>query len=714
MNIITQRLKPYWKQLLVILVAHLIQSFCLLSLPAYTSRMVDTGIQNQGFQYSLPLLIRETSYQDLEIFMTDEEENLFKENYKLEEGTYKIDPSILEDNKKTQALEENFRLPMALYSDIQRLDGQDQARIKSVIASSPDPRAASLEALPEMQAYPPEFISNLGIQAALGFFEEAGGDPAQTQKTFLIQNGTTMLLIALGAFLAATTAHYVSSHVGTGMGRDLRADVFDKVIYFSNQELSKFSTASLITRTTNDIQQIIMIITMFLRAAVMTPVIALGGVIMVLRIRPDMAWIILLGLVGLSLIIGLLFKIIGPAMKKIPKNLDQINLVSRENLTGVQVIRAFGRQIFEEKRFDSANSNIRDNYLFIDRAMSLIMPSLILIADIMGATIIWVGGHMMEAGTMQVGQLMSFTAYSMRIFFSFLNISMMATMVPRAMVSIKRIKDVLDTPYTINDPKEPIRLKNPKGLVEFNNVSFTFPGDDDPVLKNLNFTAKPGQTTAIIGSTGSGKSTILNLIMRFVDPSQGTITIDGVDIRNISQKDLRDMIGYVPQKGVLFSGTIESNIGYGLDDMDESTMERAAEIAHAQDFIEDKECKYQSRISQGGSNVSGGQKQRLSIARAIAKDPEIYLFDDSFSALDYKTDRSLRAALNKNMGDATVIIVAQRISTILEAENILVLNDNKIEAMGTHQDLMENCQLYRDIARSQLSEEELKGGKDHE
>lgn len=714
MNILKDKLKPYWKELLFIIILHIITAVGSIMLPSFTSKMVDTGIQNQGFEYGIPIKISTEDMVRLEGLMNPEDRPILEEAYDSFGDTLIVKNEVLRDKKETKVLEDKTIFAMAAYKDLERLDPESQEEVLTRVEASERPTEEILKLMPELKDYPKEFLINLAISTSITAYENTGSEPYEIQRAFLLKNGGAMLLVAIIAFLSAAAAHFVSAHLGTGMGRDLRRDIFKKVLNFSNNELSQFSTASLITRTTNDVQQITLVFTMFLRAALVTPILAVVGIVMIMRIRPDMAWVMWVGIGGLFLTIVLLFVIVVPAMKKIPENLDNLNLVTRENLTGVQVIRAFGRQFYEERRFDKANAKTRDNYLFIDRWMSLITPVMLFIADIMGALIIWISAKKIAGGTMQVGQMISFTAYSMRMFFSFLNVAMMSTMLPRSLVCLKRIKEVLETENSIKDPEKPKVLEDPKGLVEFKDVSFYFQDADEPVLEDLNFTARPGETTAIIGATGSGKSSILNLIMRFVDANEGSVTIDGVDIRDMRQKDLRKIIGYVPQKGVLFSGNIRSNIGYGVQDLDDETMVQSAQIAHAEDFINEKKNGYRARIAQGGSNVSGGQKQRLSIARAIAKKPKIYLFDDSFSALDYKTDRSLRHALKENVKDATVIIVAQRVSTILDANTIIVLDEGRIEAMGTHQELLEKSEIYREIASSQLSEKELKGGMTHE
>lgn len=710
MKLLADRLKKYWPYLLIIILAHIIQSAALLVLPGYTSRMVDTGIQNSGFEYVSPIEIREDSLDSLSHFMTKEEEDTFYKSYDLIGGNFILKDEFTSSKEKRSELDKELSLAMASYSEFSKLEKDKQDEVLSILNSNTDTEKARLEAMPALKNYPEEFITTLGIQASIKEYEKAGNKPFEVQKSFLFTTGGKMIAISLLAFLGAAIAHFISAQVGTFFGRNLRDEVFEKIINFSNQEQSKFSTASLITRTTNDIQQVIFVLTIFLRVALLTPIISIGGVILIIKSQPQMAWITGAGVLSLFVLVALLFKIVLPAMKRVPKQLDDVNLIARENLTGVQVIRAFGRQSHEEARFDEANLVLTKNYIFQDRTMAILAPLMIFVADIIGCSIIWIAGKNMAIGEMQVGQMMSFTAYTMRIFFSFLNISMLATMLPRSLVSLKRVEEVINTDNSILDKENPIVLEDPHGLVEFDNVSFKFHDADEAMLKDISFKANPGETTAIIGSTGSGKSTVLNLILRFIDVSEGKVSIDGVDIRDLKQEDLRRMVGFVPQKGVLFSGTIRSNIAYGLDELSDEDMEEAAKIAHADDFINSKDNGYDAKISQEGSNVSGGQKQRLSIARALAKKPKILLFDDSFSALDYKTDKSLRKALKEKVKDTTVIIVAQRISTILDADKIIVLNEGEIESMGTHQELMKSSKIYQEIAKSQLSEEELMEG----
>ena len=538
-------------------------------------------------------------------------------------------------------------------------------------------------------------IVNVGIQ--------------EGKNDYILIAGIQMLGISLISIIAAILVMLLSSKVGAKLGKTLREKVFEKVLKFSHEELNKFSTASLITRSTNDVQQIQMLMNMLFRVVVYAPIIGIGGFLKVLTSTDNsMAWIIAVGILAIVFIVGTLFIIAMPKFKKLQTLTDKLNLVSREILTGLPVIRAFNKEKSEEKRFDGANLDLMKTNVFVNRAMSLMMPLLMLIMNSMSVLVIWVGGHSVNEGLLQVGDMMAFIQYMMQIVISFLMISMVSIMLPRASVSANRINEVLETEAKIKDKEKTKKLdKNKKGLVEFKNVSFRYPDADTEILENITFTAKPGQTTAIIGSTGSGKSTVVNLIPRFYDVTDGELLIDGVNVKDVSQKDLREIIGFVPQKGILFSGTIESNIKYSDENMSDERMEESANIAQATEFIEGKDKKYKDEIAQGGSNVSGGQKQRLSIARAIAKDPEIFVFDDSFSALDFKTDSKLREELSRITENKTVIIVAQRISTILNADQIIVLEEGKIVGIGKHEELIKTNETYRQIALSQLSEDEL-------
>ena len=554
-----------------------------------------------------------------------------------------------------------------------------------------------------------------GISAVKQLYIDLGVDTDKLQNDYILLSGLQMLGIALISMTCAVTIMLCSSRVAAKLGKTLRDKVFKKVLSFSTAELREFSTASLITRSTNDIQQIQMLIAILFRVVVYAPIIGIGGFVKVLTTSDNsMAWIIGVAILAILFVVGTLFIVAMPKFKKLQDLIDKLNQVSREILTGLPVIRAFNKEKKEESRFDESNKNLMKANIFVNRAMSMMMPLLMFIMSSITVLIVWVGAHNVDAGTLQVGDMMAFIQYTMQIVMAFLMISMISIMLPRAAVSARRINEVVDTEPSIKDKEETKKFEpNKKGLVEFKNVSFRYPDADTEILEDINFTAEPGKTTALIGSTGSGKSTVVNLIPRFYDVTEGELLVDGVNVKDVAQKDLRNIIGFVPQKGVLFSGTIESNIKYADDSMSDEQMKKAAEIAQATEFIEGKPEKYQDPIAQGGSNVSGGQKQRLSIARAIAKDPEIFIFDDSFSALDFKTDSKLREALAEKTENKTVIIVAQRISTILNADKIIVLEEGKIVGQGTHEELMQNNETYRQIALSQLSEEELnrKGGE---
>ena len=548
-------------------------------------------------------------------------------------------------------------------------------------------------------------------QAATIYLKEAyknlGMDTDKIQTGYMLRTGGKMLALAAVGMIVSMIVGFLASKVGASTGRDLRGKVFRKVVEFSNGEFDKFSTASLITRSTNDIQQIQMLTVMILRMVLYAPIMGMGGVFKVFHTNVSMSWIIGLAVVLIAMVVMVLFVVAMPKFKILQNLVDRLNLVTREILTGLPVIRAFSTEKHEEERFDQANKDLTNTNLFVNRAMTFMMPTMMLIMNAISILIVWVGANGINDGQMQVGDMMAFIQYTMQIIMAFLMICMISIMLPRAAVSATRVDEVLTSTTLINDPKQPKHLKEGKGMVEFNHVSFRYPGAEEDVLHDISFTAKPGETTAIIGSTGSGKSTMVNLIPRFYDVTEGKITIDGEDIRNVTLHELRDQLGYVPQKGVLFSGTIASNILYGNPDGSEETMMEAAKVAQAAEFIEEKPKCYDSRISQGGGNVSGGQKQRLSIARAIAKDPKIFIFDDSFSALDYKTDVTLRKALKEHTVNSTVIIVAQRISTILHADQIIVLDEGKVAGIGTHKELLKNCDVYYQIAASQLSEKEL-------
>ena len=720
-------LKRSFVPILAIVVLLMVQAICDLSLPDYTSRIVNVGIQQGGVENAIPKVIRKSELDKLMLFMTEEEKSKVIDCYSI------VDESKTKDYP-IAAQEEVYELHM---KDEEVLDEINSILGKSILALSGLEQAQGLpegmsidkdtdlvqlftmipkEQLAMIQDKMDEQLSvmpdSIITQAATTFvkaeYEAIGLDTEKMQSNYILRSGGTMLLVALISLVATVAVGFLGARVAAALGRDLRGNVFKKVVNFSNTELDKFSTASLITRTTNDIQQIQMFTVMLLRIVFYAPILGIGGVIKVLGTDTSMAWIIAVAVVAILSLVSVLFGIAIPKFKAVQKLVDKVNLVMREILTGMLVIRAFSTQKHEEERFDKANKDLTKTTLFVNRVMATMMPLMMLIMNAITILIVWSGAHSVDAGTMQVGDMMAFIQYTMQIIMSFLMISMISMMLPRASVSAGRIEEVLQTDCAI---KEPVRAKSfeqkQKGVIEFKNVAFKYPNAEEDVLSGINFTAKPGQTTAFIGSTGSGKTTLINLIPRFYDVTQGEILIDGVNIKEVSQHDLREKIGYVPQKGVLFSGTIESNLRYGKQEASEEELKKAAEIAQAMDFISAKPDGFDTEIAQGGTNVSGGQKQRLSIARAIAKDPEIYIFDDSFSALDFKTDVALRKALKQETAQSTVLIVAQRISTIIHADQIIVLDEGRIVGTGTHEELLKNCEVYEQIALSQLSKEEL-------
>ncbi|MDO4601419.1 MAG: ABC transporter ATP-binding protein [Eubacteriales bacterium] len=655
-----------------------LQAYCDLSLPDYTSKIINVGIQQKGIEDGVPEKIRESSLENLELLMSEEDKTEISNAYRQEDGIYVLHDDITKEER--EILNEIFCKTLLTLSGY----------------------SSGSEEMPE----------SIMTQAAVSFvyqeYEAMGEDVDALQMKYLLISGGKMLFMALIIMMAAISVTFLSARVAASLGHDLRNSIYRKVMSFSSREYHKFSTASLITRSTNDVQQVQMVMAMMFRIVLYAPILGIGGVIRVLKTDASMTWILGVAVVLILAVIILLFMIAMPKFTKLQTLIDKLNLVSREILTGIPVIRAFSREKHEEERFEKANKTLTKTNLFVNRCMTFMMPVMMLIMNGVSVLIIYSGSHAVDNGTMQVGNVMAFIQYAMQIIMSFLMITAMSIMLPRANVAALRIDEILKTEVSIKDPEDPEHpKKEAEGTVEFNHVSFAYPEAGENVLTDIHFKAEKGETVAIIGSTGSGKSTLVNLIPRFYDVTEGSVSIDGVDVRDMSQKELRDCIGYVPQKGVLFSGTIDSNIRYGKTDISEEEVKTAARIAQAQDFIEEKPQAYHSPIAQGGTNVSGGQKQRLSIARAIAKKPEIFIFDDSFSALDFKTDSRLRSALKEHTKDATTIIVAQRISTILHADRIIVLDDGHMAGMGTHAELMKNCEVYRQIAMSQLSEEEL-------
>lgn len=718
---------------LAIIVLLVIQAYCDLALPQYTADIVDVGIGQKGIENAVPQRMREETYDALRMLMTQEERELLSSAYEqVEDGTY----TLCAGKETIEKLNESMGIPILILSmaeggggmsesgTFQSADGSEAGSFDSAKAGG---GIAAIEGMQlsdsHVLALREQILEKLGdsgetliTQRALLFvqeeYERLGMDLGKIQRNYLYATGGMMLVYSVVMTATAILVGLLAARIGAKLGLNLRERVFTKVVSFSHAEMEQFSTASLITRSTNDIQQVQMVVVMMLRMVVYAPIIGIGGVVKVLRTRTGMGWIIVVAVAMILALVGILMVVAMPKFKKMQTLVDRLNLVSREILTGVPVIRAFSREKFEEERFDRANRDLMRTQLFTNRVMNIMMPVMMLIMNGISIMIVWFGAKGIELGNLMVGDMLAFITYTMQIVMSFLMLTMISVMLPRAGVAAGRIEEVIGTSAGITD-KEQVKdekLKDVKGVVTFENVSFRYPGADEDALQNLTFTAGPGETTAIIGSTGCGKSTLLNLIPRFYDVTGGSITIDGVDIRDLSQHKLRSLLGYVPQKAVLFSGDISSNLKFGSDDISDSRMMEAAEIAQATEFIEEKQEKYHSEIAQGGTNVSGGQKQRLSIARAIAKSPKVFLFDDSFSALDYKTDVTLRRALRKKTGDATVIIVAQRISTILHADRIIVLDEGKIAGMGTHEELLRDCEAYREIARSQLSEAELKGG----
>lgn len=725
-------MKPYAATILMIVVFLVLQAYCDLSLPGYTSDIVNVGIQQGGIDTAIPEQISVEDIDRLFLFVSEKDQKTVLDAYERDTDTYESEAYVLKDGilkneKRTDKIGAILSKPMMLVTVFSSDSEETKEMTDAMFASLPKEMLSEdmtvfdvLGMMPEEQRA--QMVTQIGEkvdempetmleQAATIYLKEAyknlGMDTDKIQTGYMLRTGGKMLALAAVGMIVSMIVGFLASKVGASTGRDLRGKVFRKVVEFSNGEFDKFSTASLITRSTNDIQQIQMLTVMILRMVLYAPIMGIGGVFKVFHTNVSMSWIIGLAVVLIAMVVMVLFVVAMPKFKILQNLVDRLNLVTREILTGLPVIRAFSTEKHEEERFDQANKDLTKTNLFVNRAMTFMMPTMMLIMNAISILIVWVGANGINDGQMQVGDMMAFIQYTMQIIMAFLMICMISIMLPRAAVSATRVDEVLTSTTLINDPKQPKHLKEGKGMVEFDHVSFRYPGAEEDVLHDISFTAKPGETTAIIGSTGSGKSTMVNLIPRFYDATEGKITIDGEDIRNVTQHELRDQLGYVPQKGVLFSGTIASNILYGNPDGSEETMMEAAKVAQAAEFIEEKPKCYDSRISQGGGNVSGGQKQRLSIARAIAKDPKIFIFDDSFSALDYKTDVTLRKALKEHTVNSTVIIVAQRISTILHADQIIVLDEGKVAGIGTHKELLKNCDVYYQIAASQLSEKEL-------
>ena len=751
----------YWKAMIAIVLILVVQAYCDLSLPAYTSDIVNVGIQQGGIEDEVPRQIATEEMEKLLLFVSEDDQQTVMDAYTEDNTSYKkeayvLKDSVAEEENTMENLKDILQIPMMMTSGIEsgsdttkRMEdklkeqmsqgmaqsmpqGADQtmpegmpqgeSQAESQVVSLDDmsmfdllkmlpaeQRATMVEKIEEQMSEMPDTILD---QASVSFcrsaYKDLGMNMDQTQIHYLLKTGGQMAALALLGMAASIMVAFLASRVGASAGRDLRSGVFHKVVGFSNNEFNHFSTASLITRSTNDIQQIQMLIVMLLRMVLYAPILAIGGVLQVMKTNVSMSWIIGLAVIIIAFVVLLLFLVVMPKFKVLQNLVDKLNLVTREILTGLPVIRAFSTEKHEEERFDDANRTLTKTNLFVNRAMTFMMPVMMLVMNGVSVLIVWTGAHGISDGQMQVGDMMAFIQYTMQIIMGFLMLCMISIMFPRAAVAADRVEEVLKSETMIHDPKQEKHFpEDGKGVLTFDHVSFRYPGADEDVLEDITFTAKPGETTAIIGSTGSGKSTLVNLIPRFYDVTSGDITLDGVDIREVKQHELREKLGYVPQKGVLFSGDIASNIMFGNSHGSDDEMIEAAEIAQATEFIDTKPEKYKSPISQGGSNVSGGQKQRLSIARAIAKHPQVFIFDDSFSALDYKTDVTLRRALAEKTSGSTVLIVAQRISTILHAEQIIVLDEGKVAGKGTHAELLKNCPVYREIAESQLSRKEL-------
>lgn len=699
--------------LVVVLLA--VQAFCDLSLPNYTSDIVDIGIQQSGIEHAATSQLSERTHDLVSIMVDDQDETLFDDSYEQQsDGTYALTESGRENR---DALDSAMQMPLVVvhYADQAGMDlDQLKTAYDAGAVGKQDVEAMLGEAKSQMGDMADSIISQQAIAAAKAEYEQLGVDVNAVQMDYLLSTGAKMLALAALGMVIAVAVGFIASRTAAKIGASLRGRLFERVLQFSDAEIQSFSAASLITRATNDVQLVQMVTVMMLRMVLYAPILAIGGIIMIARTDLSMGWIVIAAVVAIAFVMLFLMKVAMPKFKIMQKLIDRVNLVSREILTGLPVIRAFGRESHEEQRFDVANTNLMKTQLFTNRVMTFMMPLMTLIMNLVSVAIVWFGGHAIDAGGLQTGDLIAFITYSMVIIMGFLMIGMLSIMLPRADVAAQRIDEVLETNASIVDaPSDKRRdgdlLCTPGVEIAFNDVSFKYPGSQDCVLEHVSFTASPGKVTAIVGSTGSGKSTIVKLIERFADATEGSITIDGIDIRNLSLHALRSQLGYVPQKSFLFSGTVKSNVGYAGGDTDDDRVKSAAEIAQAS-FVDDMEGAFDAEISQGGTNVSGGQRQRLAIARALATNARAYLFDDSFSALDYETDAALRRALTEKLGGKTQIIVAQRISTVLHADQIVVLDEGRVVGLGTHSQLMKTCDEYREIALSQLSEEELEGG----
>ncbi len=762
MGKIFKNMIPYWKTLIIVLMLLFVQAWCDLSLPSYTSDIIDVGIMNQGVEHIVPEAVTADEFELAKLLMTEDEASVWEDCFEADGDIY---VRTVTEEERLEELDETLMVPLLMNYQMSAIDeetfrgslaeqtGMDASMLDQMsieqIGTSMGMELTSFEKETEdedgnisvvtcvdmrqilkvmqdagmvdqeqilamrdemqttLDTMGSSLVKSMGIAYAVECNEAAGLDIEEIQTSYLWNAGLKMVAMALIMGVATVLIGFFGARVGAGIGRDLRGKIFKKVVSFSNAEMDQFSTASLITRSTNDIQQIQMVSAMLIRMIAYAPILGIGGILKVLETGAGMGWIIVLAIIVILGYVIVLMSVAMPKFKLMQKLVDRINLVAREILTGLSVIRAFGREKKEEERFDEANTDLTKTMLFTNRVMTFMMPGMMMIMNLLSVGIVWFGSHRIDEGTMQVGAMTAFITYSMMIVMSFLMLTVMSIMLPRAAVAAERIDEVIRTDSSIEDKENPVAVVEHKGVVRFSHVNFRYPGAEEDALSDIDFVAEPGKTTAIIGSTGCGKSTLVNLIPRLYDVTEGSITLDGTDIRDVAMSNLREEIGFVPQKGVLFSGTIASNLRFGKGDATDEEIREAAEIAQAVDFIEEKSDQYDSSIAQGGTNVSGGQKQRLAIARAIAKNPQIYIFDDSFSALDLKTDAALRKALASKVKDKTVIIVAQRISTILHADQILVLDDGQIVGKGTHEELLKNCETYCEIAKSQLSAKEL-------
>ena len=763
MKKIFKNMLPYWKSIILIVAVLVIQAYCDLALPTYTADIIDVGIQNKGIEHILPQEMTSEEYENVQLFMTKEESELWASSY--EATQHKTYERSVTDKDTLDELDSEFAIPLILNYQMSQMEEdqfkemlatqtgqdvsvyeqmsldqigqmlgtelsvsekeveQDDGSTQTVNCVDVRPIFEAMEEAGQLdesavlsmrtsmedmvETMGDSMLTSTGAAYAAACDEDAGLDLAKIQTAYLWKKGLQMAGLAAVMMAAAIFVSYLASKVGAGVGRSLRGRLYEKVMHFSNAEMEHFSTASLITRSTNDVQQIQMVTAVFLRMLAYAPIIGIGGIIKVVQTKAGMGWLIVVAVIVIFAFVMILMGAAMPKFKKMQEKVDDVNLVSREILTGLPVIRAFRREDKEEERFDGVNRELTKTMLFTNRVMTLMMPGMMLIMYALTVAIVWVAAKKIDLGVMQVGSMTAFITYAMLIVMAFLMLTAMSVMLPRAGVAADRIDEVLNMDISIKEAEDPKHVEKTAGVLKFSHVDFTYPGSKEPAICDIDFTANPGQTTAIIGSTGCGKSTIVNLIPRLYDVTEGSITLDGTDIRELSMKDLRQQIGFVPQKGVLFSGTIASNLRFGNKDASDAEVRQAAQIAQAEDFIEEKSEKYDAPIAQGGTNVSGGQKQRLAIARAIAKHPKIFVFDDSFSALDLKTDAKLRKALSNTVQDSTVIIVAQRISTILHADQILVLDEGQIVGKGTHEELMKNCTVYQEIAKSQMSAKEL-------